>query len=331
MSAPTLDTRPFQELALQALHRYDVKSTPDIRLIAHSENLTFSVHSDDLEVPLILRVYRRGYHNREAIESELMWLRALKEETEVMVPTVVPSTDGSLSVHMRSDELPDGRYLAAFEHLSGREPSDEDLLESFQRLGYLTAQLHRHAIHWKPPARFTRHRWDLDSLLTAPRPTWGRWQDGIGMTADVLAILTKVESVLVRRLESFGFGREHFGLIHADMRPQNLLIEGARTKVIDFDDCGFSWFLYDLGAALTFVEDHPLAPELISVWLASYQTIRTLTRLEMDEIPTFCLLRRLAVVAWLASHRETTTAKTFGAGYLQRSADAAREYLRRFS
>ncbi len=42
-----------------------------------------------------------------------------------------------------------------------------------------------------------------------------------------------------------------WGLIHADLRPSNIMIDGADLTVIDFDDCGFTWFLDDFASALT--------------------------------------------------------------------------------
>ncbi len=38
------------------------------------------------------------------------------------------------------------------------------------------------------------------------------------------------------------------------MRLANLLIDGDRVTLIDFDDCGFGWFMYDFAAAISFFE-----------------------------------------------------------------------------
>jgi Ser/Thr protein kinase RdoA (MazF antagonist) len=46
----------------------------------------------------------------------------------------------------------------------------------------------------------------------------------------------------------------------------NLLIHQGNIRVIDFDDCGLGWFLYDIGAALSFMEDREDVPELVDAW-----------------------------------------------------------------
>ena len=71
-------------------------------------------------------------------------------------------------------------------------------------------------------------------------------------------------------------GNLRFGLIHADMRLANLLVDGERTVLLDFDDSGFGWFLYDLAASLSFYETSPQVPALIRAWLTGYLEVRAL-------------------------------------------------------
>jgi len=72
-----------------------------------------------------------------------------------------------------------------------------------------------------------------------------------------LEILGRLSDTLGTRLERYGKSKDRFGLVHADMRLANLLVADKDVTVIDFDDCGFSWFMYDLGSSVSFIEDHP--------------------------------------------------------------------------
>src|SRR6185295_9637464 len=97
--------------------------------------------------------------------------------------------------------------------------------EDFRRLGEVTARLHAHAAGWTPPAGFTRFRWDYETSI-GPRGHWGRWQDGLAVGPAELAVLTRLDGVLRRRLAAFGTGPDRFGLVHADLRLANLLVAG---------------------------------------------------------------------------------------------------------
>ena len=88
-------------------------------------------------------------------------------------------------------------------------------------------------------------------------------------------------------LGSFGTGPERFGLIHADMRLANLIVGKGRIWLIDFDDCGFGWFLYDFATALSFIEDHPQVPKLKEAWIEGYTDFLPLSRGEIGEMDSF--------------------------------------------
>jgi Ser/Thr protein kinase RdoA (MazF antagonist) len=136
--------------------------------------------------------------------------------------------------------------------------------------------------------------------------------------------------VLCRRLAAFGTGPDRFGLVHADLRLANLLVSDDAVHVIDFDDCGFGWFLYDLGSALSFIEDDPRAPALVDAWVEGYTRVRPLGRAEIAELPTFVMLRRLLLVAWIGSHADTDLARDMGAAFTAGSCTLAEQYLTTF-
>lgn len=50
------------------------------------------------------------------------------------------------------------------------------------------------------------------------------------------------------------------------MRLANLLVDGANVKVIDFDDSGFSLFIYDAATTVSFQDDDLKLLEPIESW-----------------------------------------------------------------
>ena len=114
------------------------------------------------------------------------------------------------------------------------------------------------------------------------------------------------------------------------MRLANLLIDGGTIKVIDFDDCGFGWLMYDCATTVSFFEHRPEVPELTAAWLRGYRRVIDLPRVDEEEIPTFVILRRLLLVAWIGSHPRTELARSMGAAYTEGSAPLCKAYLSRF-
>ena len=131
--------------------------------------------------------------------------------------------------------------------------------------------------------------------------------------------------------EPFFKSDSRFGLIHGDMRLANLLVDGPRVKVIDFDDCGFSWFIYDCATTVSFFEHAPEVPQLIEAWVRGYRRVGTLSAEDEAEIGTFVMLRRLLLVAWIGSHSETELAQAMGDDYTAGTVPLCEAYLAKFA
>jgi Ser/Thr protein kinase RdoA (MazF antagonist) len=79
--------------------------------------------------------------------------------------------------------------------------------------------------------------------------------------------------------------------------------------VIDVDDCGEGWYLYDLATSLTFHEAAPNVGELIDSWVQSYRRMEPLDNEDAREIETFLMLRRLMVSAYVGLRPDTDLAE----------------------
>ncbi|WP_242402560.1 phosphotransferase enzyme family protein [Komagataeibacter kakiaceti] len=254
------DSAFLYHMAHAALAGYDLRDA-GVHLLSISENVIFRVDTGG-RPRYALRLHRPGYHTAAEIGSELAWLGAL-HEAGLEVPVPVPGHDGAL---IRTLPAPDGitRHAVLFTWMDGTEPTPDIDPIAFTRLGRVTARLHDHSRYWARAPGFTRKVWTPDTM-TGPHALWGRWDAVPGMTGTAHDLIAACLRQINAELAEYGRQPERFGLIHADLRLANLLVSGAHTRLIDFDDCGISWFMQDLAAALSFHEDHPHAPRCRSL------------------------------------------------------------------
>ncbi|MBN9317779.1 MAG: phosphotransferase [Devosia sp.] len=292
-------------------------------LINLSENHTFRVDGDG-GVRHVLRLNRPHYQSRGAIGSELAWLEAITDDTDIPVPRPIPGADGDIVQEVAPD-----RYAALFAFEPGVEPQpDADLAPLFATLGRYAATLHNHVATWTQPEKFVRPIWDAAGILDPAGP-WGDWRAAPHVEGETLETLSTLDSALRADLRAYGTDIDRFGLIHADMRLANLLIDGDQTILLDFDDCGHGWFLYDLAASLSFIETSPQVPALIRAWLGAYLEVRPLRAEDLRMIDAMILLRRMALLAWIGSHGETDLAQSHADRFALDTAALARKYLAR--
>jgi Ser/Thr protein kinase RdoA (MazF antagonist) len=316
-------------LARIACGAYELSASCTLHRYPLTENWTYRV-ADEADTLGVLRIYRPGGRSPAEIMSELAWMNAIREESGVVVPALIPTAANRLVLALTREAPLDPCFCVMFSCASGREPSEDELAARFSQLGEITARLHRHARAWARPRWFSRPRWDLRTTL-GDRPHWGPWQSSVTDTGE-LTQLQRLAALVTARLREFGTEPGRFGLVHADLRLANLLADEDRITVIDFEDCGLSWYLYDLACALTFNEGRGDVRELIALWAGGYRQVEPLAAEDEAEIDTFLMLRRLMLTAYAGlRHDSELTAEMRASGYNAESCRLAEVYLSRFS
>ena len=320
----------LHSLANQSLALWDVPEDASARLINVSENATYIVENGRGHRS-VLRIHREGYHTERAIECELLWMDALNAAQCVVTPAVIAGRDGRAVQRGGLPGLLGERFMVMFEFVEGVQPDEtHDLVGPFEQLGEMAALTHEHTIAWERPQPFQRLIWDLDAVY-GPQATWGNWREGPNVDAAARDVLERVEATVTARLKAFGKSEQRYGLIHADMRLANLLIDDGVTRLIDFDDCGLGWFLYDFAAGISFFEDSPEIPALRAAWVHGYRKVRSLSAEEEVEIDSFIMLRRMALLAWIGTHIDVPEAQALAGDFGRVSAELGEAYLLRMA
>jgi Ser/Thr protein kinase RdoA (MazF antagonist) len=312
-------------IAQRALAEYDLARDSELCLLNLSENATYAVTDSATGTRSILRVHRENYHREHEIEAELTWLDALRRDSGITVPTVLPARDGRRVVTVDVDGSL--RHIVHFKMVAGTEPDEASLTgQDFHVLGQITAALHHHSQNWTRPPGFSRFAWDWEHSLGG-QPRWGRWQDAEGIGDRERDLLDRAARLLEQRLAAYGSGPRRFGLVHADLRLANLLADGSAVTVIDFDDCGFGWFFYDFGTAVSFIEHDPALPEWQESWVSGYRSVQPMDAADEDMLASFVLLRRLLLLAWMGTHSHSKESRTKAITYAEGSCAIAERYL----
>lgn len=320
----------LETLANQSLSLWDVPEGAHARLVNVSENATYLVEALG-GYKSILRIHRENYHSHRAIECELAWLEALDDEKVVTTPGYYIGKNGDPIQQGQVEGLADPRYMVLFHFVEGDAPDESgDMTSGYEELGAIAARCHEHVLRWKKPDNFERLTWDVGAVF-GDAPTWGDWRDAPEVDDTVKPVLEEVEATIRTRLSAFGKASERFNLIHADMRLANLLIDSSGTRLIDFDDCGWGWFLYDFAAAISFIEDDPRIPDLKAAWVRGYRSVRTMSAEEEAEIDTFVMLRRMALLAWIGSHIEAPEPQELAPGFAATTARLGQAWMNRIT
>ena len=307
----------FTDVGRRALHLWGLPEDSDMKLLNFTENATYLVTSRGSDKKTIMRVHRLDYTSRDSIMTEFAWIRALQKETDVSLAAPIPMLNGEFVATIHTDDLNEDRLVDCSTFMPGKPPMDSSdgngdvgamiakiekipdsiTLPLFKAVGHIMAEMHRQAEHWQKPSFYSRIDWGFDG-------TFGDWNNFYGatyrntkwLTEKEIAVLDEVKEEIRERLALYGESPDHYGMIHSDLRTANLLKDGDTITVLDFDDCGMGFYMYDVAGAVALMEHRPDLKEIVDEILKGYEPVRPLSEADRDEIPTFIMLRRIGML-----------------------------------
>ena len=240
-----------------------------------------------------LRLHRRGYQSADAIRSELWWCAELAG-LGLSVPAAIPLPDGEFLARLAG-----GRMASVVAWVDGAPLGEAGVplvgtateqVRQHHALGRLCAQVHAATDHLRLPDWFTRPRWDHDGLV-GNAPFWGRFWEHPALTPQEAGLLAEARTWLSAQL---ALQTGAIGLIHADVLRENVLVNDGSLSLIDFDDSGYGYRIYDLGTVLSQNLYEPAYADIRAALCEGYGLA------DAAQVDAFTLARTMASVGWAA-------------------------------
>ena len=288
------------EAARAALPAYGLVDA-QLQPVIYVNNATFRVEKSD-GLCYALRIHRPGPKRTDWIQSELEWLRAIHQHTHLHTNVPVPTLDGSLLTQTTLEGVDKPLTCTLFEWIDGQTLQWEQIdLEQIRKAGVFLGQLHEFSTGYNPPAHFVRPTLDWEGLFGENSP-YNPGEGAAIFTADQRAVFAQVDTRVGAVMDELGQGSDHFGLIHADFIAKNFLFRGDDLYAIDFDDCGWGYYLYDLAPLLTQTRGEPNFAAIYDAFWEGYTSVRHLPDSDRAYLETFIAARHLASCRWIAGN-----------------------------
>jgi Ser/Thr protein kinase RdoA (MazF antagonist) len=302
-----MTTRIYQELAQSALQQYPIFAYT-LQSLRHNENLTYRVQDTTRGLVYVLRIHlprHKGFQGLQqytlALQSELSWLDALKQETDIPVQHPLVNLNQEFVTMLDSpfdtNRIPCTLLTWVSGHPFSQEAPHGERLA--YKLGELMAKLHAHAQTWSHPEPFLRFSYDARLLQDALTNLNVGVQQGI-VNGDDASKAIEAGEYIVTLLETMSKTPDIFGMIHADFPNGNVLAQGKTLIPIDFSLSGFGPYLLDMGICLS-----NLQQSLRSPYLEGYG--ESLSETQQHHIEAFIIMmifisstRHLTDTAWQA-------------------------------
>ena len=167
------------------------------------------------------------------------------------------------------------------------------------QLGKVAAQFHEACDRWNPPVKFDRPAWNAEGLV-GQSPLWGRFWENPGLELTDRSLFESFQEYAFDEVQSRAADLD-YGLIHADLLGENVLLEGDRFHFIDFDDGGWGFRIFELTTVLIRQIDAPDYEALKQALFEGYRSVRPLDTKLFD---LFLALRATSYIGWIADRQD---------------------------
>ncbi len=332
------DDLPHQEqfqrlgrLGEKALASYNLEVL-EIKPLQYVMNAAFEVEARPKDDPAAaaeyytLRINAPEIHDKDAVRSEMVWLAAIRQETDLSVPTPQMTLNGERVTTVQDSGVPQARHCVLLGRASGKAYNEELNPQALTLVGEVMAQLHQRSEGFQPPLGFKRKKWDMAGLL-------GQFNNIPpvrilnGLTKGQLEVVDIAAGRVEQAMQQLGSERSVFGLIHADLQQKNYLFSKSQVSFTDFDSCGWGYYLYDIAVTFSGLLDREDYNSLADAFLSGYRRVRPLSPEHEALIEAFIGARLMTFVLVLVGYAEKALRSGDPAKQIERQFDILRQFL----
>ncbi|WP_310831401.1 phosphotransferase enzyme family protein [Paenibacillus pedocola] len=252
-------------IAQEALKKYDLGIT-ELVYLGKSDSVTFRVNSSHENSGYLLKLHYSDSANRtkDVIESELHWLEALSNDTDLIVPAPVRNGDHEL-ITVISYGTEESLNVTCYRWVDGEVLDREPTVQEVSKLALLMSALHQHSMQWEIPEGFVRPVYHVESLMSSLAQLHKQISSGL-LTDEQFTLLESTARRITEVIGQQPLTPEHWGIIHSDLHESNYVFHHQDPRPIDFSACGYGFYLFDI--AETFLH---LLPDNRKAFISAYK------------------------------------------------------------
>lgn len=319
----------WMQISCEVIKRWDLTVT-DVSWLGYTNNAVFKIDAESGRY--VLRLHPPSRIDVPTLTSELEWLRVIRRNTNLIAPypqsTIVDGEDTPF-VTAYSDKLPSSGlvYCTLFDYIEGKfKPTSELTDDDMWRVGEYLGKLHT-AGQYTPSPGFVRPWLNWEGLFGENSPYNPR-ENAHVITDHQLAVFDQVADRVQQTMQDVGQGAEAFGLVHADMLAKNILFHNDEPRALDFEYCGWGYYLYDLTPLLWQLKSERTDYQMLedAMW-TGYTSIKPQPDRYRDLLEVFIAGRQLASCRWLAVNLNHAAVREVAPQLLAQRTDELTKFL----
>ena len=237
----------LKQLVINVLDQYDFE-VRDIQLVGTFTNVIFRLRTT-CNQSYIIRVCNPNWRTRTDLISEIMWLQALGNDTNIRAPQPLAAINGNFIVESHAAGVPETRRCVVMSWLPGVLLGTRLNEATMYKMGMLFARLHEHGAKFISSEGFTKRR--MDSIYARDEPNVLFSQTcRDAFTPDTWGILRRTDEKVRESFAQLYCDEKSIQVIHNDLHHENIKIYFGNLYPLDFEDTIWGYPVQDIAMAL---------------------------------------------------------------------------------
>jgi Ser/Thr protein kinase RdoA (MazF antagonist) len=281
----------------------------EISWLAYTHNAVFSLKHEGNPYVLKMAVQNRmEMWNSVALESSAIHILS-RTPIANRIPSF-PAKDWTFYYSLPEDEA-QFQYnkgkgvrpanIVVLNYLEGESKTPDTLnYEEANKIGKFLAEFHR--CDFDPTTNLSfAPKLDFQGLFSTRYPLTEASK--ALFTLEQITVMDTIAQVVKSAMDELGQGEDEFGLIHGDLLLKNILFHEGEVRALDFEYCGWGYYLYDLCPLLWQLKPLSNYKELEEALWQGYNSIRPLAERHRQLLETFIAGRQVASMRWVAANQ----------------------------
>lgn len=315
----------FDAVAKQAVDRYEIQ-LQEMNFLAEETNILYKL-SDIKGNKFLLKIFQE---NSSTLEDKLLEVFAMKlvcHRGGISIPSILSSKDGSEIQEIKLDEDSSPMRVAIYTWLEGRDLEGNETKESFIQLGELIARLHIATYGEKIPKTFSPKRWDNVFYYQEDKVVYKDSKYQRYLSREYHEMMDRIIPYLNKQLSRYyRKNEEHLQLIHSDLNPSNVLVNGNEMHIIDFEDVLLGLPLHDIAILLYYYryDEEYNFDEVKQLFFKGYKKIRPLPVFEEFDLDLLMTARRVNFLNYILVVSEDPSP------FIEKSLPRVKEFIQKY-
>jgi len=323
--------RRLRPVALQVLSEYGIEPT-GVQQILEASNIIFRVRTKSSGSYVLRMTSPKSCHGADEIRSEVAWLHAIAEETDIGVPEPVARLDSEYVSQVIVPGASKSIGCALYRWVPGVMLDDRLTENNVRRLGILMARLHEHAAGFEAPEGFHIRTYDSVFPYAAegfagiePVLLFDEGEDPPLADAQ-RAVYRQVHDLVAAEIEGLMAGRAPLRVIHNDLHVWNVKVDRSKLYALDFEDLMWGHTIQDIATTLYYFRWNDTYETMLAAFRSGYESVSAWPECRDGQLEKLIMGRAILLANYITVSEDSED-RAFAPEYLERVADRLRGFL----